>query len=198
MKKSRCSEEQMVAILREAERSSVTEVAKRHKVSEQTIYVWRQRFGKLELADVKHLCQLEAVNAKLKKIVAERGLSKSGAPAGSSKLPALGAALPLGARRARWAGPGCQARRCRPVPPLRLSENSSVPETRESPHEPAPRASPVTLGGAAAASQTTPLTRGDFASEAAAGNGTELRLGLRLRVRRQRQRPADQVPDGDR
>jgi len=74
MKKSRFGEEQMVAILSEAERSSVTEVAKKHKVSEQTIYVWRERFGKLELADVKHLCQLEAENAKFKKIVAERDL----------------------------------------------------------------------------------------------------------------------------
>lgn len=74
MKKSRFSEEQIVAILREADRSSVTEVAKKHMVSEQTIYTWRKRFRTLEPADVKRLRQLEAENAKLKRIVAERDL----------------------------------------------------------------------------------------------------------------------------
>ena len=50
------------------------EVAKRHGVSDQTIYAWRKRFGTLELADVKRLRQLEQENARLKKLVAERDL----------------------------------------------------------------------------------------------------------------------------
>ena len=74
MKMSRFSEEQMVKILREADRSPVVEVAKKHAVSEQTIYAWRKRFGKLEAVDVKRLRQLEQENAKLKKLVAERDL----------------------------------------------------------------------------------------------------------------------------
>jgi putative transposase len=52
----------------------VPEVAKRHGISDQTIYAWRKRFGKLEPADVKRLRQLEHENLKLKKLVAERDL----------------------------------------------------------------------------------------------------------------------------
>ncbi len=74
MKKSRFNEEQMVKILREADRSPVVQVAKKHGVSEQTIYAWRKRFGTLEAVDVRRLRQLEQENAKLKKLVAERDL----------------------------------------------------------------------------------------------------------------------------
>ena len=63
----------MVAILREADRSSVTEVAEKHKVSEQAIYTWRKRFGEPQPADLKRLHALESENAKLTKLAAERG-----------------------------------------------------------------------------------------------------------------------------
>ena len=74
MRQSRFSDEKMVAILCEADDEPVTTVAKRHGVSEQTIYVWRKRFGGLEARDVRRLKQLETENARLKKLVAERDL----------------------------------------------------------------------------------------------------------------------------
>ena len=74
MRKVRFTEEQMVAIMREADREPVAVVAKRHGISEQTIYVWRKRFGGLQSNDVRRLKQLEAKNARLKKLVAERDL----------------------------------------------------------------------------------------------------------------------------
>ena len=74
MKKTRFTEEQMVTILRDADQRPIAEVAKKHGVSDQTIYGWRKRFGTLEPADVKRLRQLEQENGRLKKMVAERDL----------------------------------------------------------------------------------------------------------------------------
>ena len=74
MRKSKFSDEQIVMILREADRDPMPIVAKRHGISEQTIYTWRKRFGALQANDVKRLRQLEAENARLKKLVAERDL----------------------------------------------------------------------------------------------------------------------------
>lgn len=50
------------------------DVAKKHEISDQTIYLWRKKFGQVEPADVRKLRQLEQENAKLKKLVAERDL----------------------------------------------------------------------------------------------------------------------------
>jgi putative transposase len=71
MKKARFTEQQMVAILREADKTPVAEVAKKHKLSEQTIYNWRRHCGTLEPSDIKRLRALEGQDAKLKRILAE-------------------------------------------------------------------------------------------------------------------------------
>lgn len=73
MRKSKFSDEQMVQILREADRTNdVSATAKKHGISDQTLYVWRKRFGAMTPDDTRRLRALEGENAKLKKLLAER------------------------------------------------------------------------------------------------------------------------------
>lgn len=52
----------MVRILREADRGQISEVAKKHGVSDQTLYIWRKRFGAMTPDDTRRLKSLEAEN----------------------------------------------------------------------------------------------------------------------------------------
>lgn len=75
MKKSRYSEEQIVRILRETDRDTVAEVAKRNGVSEASIYAWQKKFSDMTASDVKRMKELEVENSRLKKLLAERDLA---------------------------------------------------------------------------------------------------------------------------
>jgi putative transposase len=74
MKQGRFSDEQIVRILRQTDKDSVAVVAKRHGVSEASIYIWRKKFGQLDASDVKRLKTLEAENSRLKKLLVDRDL----------------------------------------------------------------------------------------------------------------------------
>jgi putative transposase len=72
MKRSRFSDEQVIAILKEQEAGMPTaEVCRRHGISAATFYKWKAKYGGLEVSEAKRLRSLEDENAKLKKLLAE-------------------------------------------------------------------------------------------------------------------------------
>ena len=79
MKRTRFSEEQIIGVLKEAEAGAKTaDLARRHGVSEATIYNWKAKYGGLEVSDAKRLRALEDENAKLKRLLAEAMLDNAG------------------------------------------------------------------------------------------------------------------------
>jgi putative transposase len=75
MKRGRFSEEQIIAVLKEAEAGTqVAELCRKHGISDATFYNWRSRHGGLELSELRRLRQLEEENRRLKGIVAEQAL----------------------------------------------------------------------------------------------------------------------------
>lgn len=72
MKRSRFSEEQIIAILKEHESGvPVSELCRKHGVSDASIYKWKARYGGMEVSEAKRLKALEDENAKLKRMLAD-------------------------------------------------------------------------------------------------------------------------------
>lgn len=72
MKKKRYSEEQIIGFLREADAGvAVKDLCRKHGFSEASYYLWRSKFGGMDVPDAKRLKALEAENARLKKLLAE-------------------------------------------------------------------------------------------------------------------------------
>jgi putative transposase len=72
MRKSRFTEEQIIAILTEQERGMGTmEVCRKHGISPASFYKWKARFGGMDVSDARKLKTLETENARLKRLLAD-------------------------------------------------------------------------------------------------------------------------------
>ena len=70
--KKRFSEEQIIGFLREADKGvPVKELCRKHGFSEASYYLWRSKYGGMDVSDAKRLKALEIENARLKKLLAE-------------------------------------------------------------------------------------------------------------------------------
>ena len=78
MRKSRFTEEQIIAILTEQERGLATaEVCRKHGISEGTFYKWKAKFGGMDISDARKLKTLEGENAQLKRLLADQMLDNA-------------------------------------------------------------------------------------------------------------------------
>ena len=76
MKRTRFKEEQIIGILREAEAGAqIRELSRRHGITEQTFYRWRNKYGGMDNPEARRLGQLEDENRRLKRIVADQALN---------------------------------------------------------------------------------------------------------------------------
>jgi putative transposase len=68
------TDEQVVGFVREAEKTEVTiaEFCRQKGFNEGTFYKWKKRFGSMQIGEVKRLRELEAENARLKRLLADR------------------------------------------------------------------------------------------------------------------------------
>lgn len=78
MRKSRYSDEQIAAALRQAEiGTSVADITRKLGISEATFYVWKKRFGSLGTPEIRELRQLRDENTRLKQVVADLTLDRN-------------------------------------------------------------------------------------------------------------------------
>jgi putative transposase len=78
MRKLKFSESKIAAILKQLEAGvAATELARKHGVSANTIYQWRSKFGGMSVSDMQRLRELEAENARLKKMYADLAMDNA-------------------------------------------------------------------------------------------------------------------------
>ncbi len=78
MRTKRFTEEQIIGVLKEAEAGAKTkELCRKHGISEATFYNWKAKYSGMTVLEARRLKELEAENAKLKKLLAESELDKA-------------------------------------------------------------------------------------------------------------------------
>ena len=78
MKSKRFTDEQIIGVLKEGEAGARTkDLCRKYGISEQTFYNWKAKYGGMTVSEARRLRELEAENAKLKKLLAEAELDKS-------------------------------------------------------------------------------------------------------------------------
>lgn len=78
MKRKRFTEEQIIAILKQAEAGAKTaDICRQAGITQQTFYRWRSKYGGMQVSDARRLRDLETENRKLKKLLAEAELDKA-------------------------------------------------------------------------------------------------------------------------
>ena len=78
MKRSRFTQEQVIAVLKEHQAgAAVADLCRKHGISDATFYTWRSKYGGIEVSDARRLKALEEENGKLKKLLAESMLDVS-------------------------------------------------------------------------------------------------------------------------